>query len=250
MERHHRATLTLFSAQPFEIGVETPLDEAAGHHAQVRRVRAQDPVRIVDGQGRVSTGVFAAVERRRATVTMHAVASVERPERLELVVPVADRDHMLLAAEKAVELQVTGWHPVRFARSRSVGTRGEGDRFREKLLARMQSALEQCGGAWLPAVHAEGEPARTFADLSGVANRFLLEAAGAPLAREGLTGPVAIAVGPEGGFEPDEVGLATSEGWSMASLGFTTLRFETALIAGAAVVRALQFSHGRPRHGE
>jgi 16S rRNA (uracil1498-N3)-methyltransferase len=53
-------------------------------------------------------------------------------------------------------------------------------------------------------------------------------------------GPTAIAVGPEGGFEAEERDAFAVAGWRAASLGATTLRFETAGVAAAAIVRAAQ----------
>ena len=237
--------LTLFAAGPFQVGATVELDDDAAHHAQVRRARANDPVRLVDGRGGIATGAIAGTAKRGTTVRLDGVVTAPRPPRLELLVPVADRDRMLLAAEKAVELQATSWRPVYFSRSRSVSGRGEGDRFREKVAARMRSALEQSGGAWLPELHGEADAPEAFRSLPDVAARFVLDAAGSPLARESLAGDAAVAVGPEGGLEDSELDAARVAGWSKVSLGSTTLRFETALIAAAAIIRAAQFSQGR-----
>jgi 16S rRNA (uracil1498-N3)-methyltransferase len=51
--------------------------------------------------------------------------------------------------------------------------------------------------------------------------------------------PVAIACGPEGGFEPSERAAFADAGWRAASLGPNVLRFETAGIAGLTLARAL-----------
>lgn len=236
--------LTVFSARPFEVGAILELDDDAAHHVHVRRARPGDPVRLVDGRGRIATGAIAAAGKRVTTVTLEGVVSAPRPQRLEMLVPVADRDRMLLAAEKMVELQATAWRPVYFSRSRSVSGRGEGDRFREKVAARMRSALEQSGGAWLPELHAELEATDAFANVADIGARYVLDAAGSPLARESLAGDAAVAVGPEGGLEDSELEAARAAGWSKVSLGSTTLRFETALIAAAAIIRAAQFSQG------
>jgi len=48
------------------------------------------------------------------------------------------------------------------------------------------------------------------------------------------------AVGPEGGFTPDEISLFVEAGWRQASLGPRTLRTETAGI----VAVALASTHG------
>jgi 16S rRNA (uracil1498-N3)-methyltransferase len=51
--------------------------------------------------------------------------------------------------------------------------------------------------------------------------------------------PVALALGPEGGLEPDERAAFADAGWRTASLGENVLRFETAGIAGVTLVRSL-----------
>jgi 16S rRNA (uracil1498-N3)-methyltransferase len=48
--------------------------------------------------------------------------------------------------------------------------------------------------------------------------------------------------GPEGGLEPGERERLAAAEWMPASLGRTTLRFETAGLAAAAVVRAAQLA--------
>lgn len=244
MERQLGSVLTLFSDQAFEQGVDVTLGDDVAHHVHVRRARIGDRVRLLDGAGSVAAGAIAAMHRRAVTVHLDQIERLAPPSALEIVVPVADRDRMLIAAEKCVELQVTAWRPAYFARSRSVGTRGEGERFREKVAARMRSALEQCGGAWLPVVHPEVDADRALRDAAG-ASRFLLDVTGDPLLSQRISEGVAVAVGPEGGLEPGELEMAASLGWTAASLGPTTLRFETAIIAGAAVLRAAQSRPGR-----
>ena len=240
MEREHRSVLTLFSTQAFEAGVVVTLDDEAAHHARVRRAGSQEPVRLLDGAGSIGTGVIVSIDKRHVRVHLSEIERRTRPSPLEVVVPVADRDRMLIAAEKCVELRVTAWRPAYFARSRSVGTRGEGEKFREKVSARMRSALEQSGGAWLPAMHPETDAERALQEADGE-SRFLLDARGVPLSTARIGRGAAIAVGPEGGLEPGELEMAQRFGWTATSLGPTTLRFETAIIAGAAVVRAAQF---------
>jgi 16S rRNA (uracil1498-N3)-methyltransferase len=57
-------------------------------------------------------------------------------------------------------------------------------------------------------------------------------------------GAFALAVGPEGGFEPHERDTAIQLGWRPAAIGTTTLRFETAAIAGISVIRASHVTNG------
>jgi 16S rRNA (uracil1498-N3)-methyltransferase len=49
---------------------------------------------------------------------------------------------------------------------------------------------------------------------------------------------LALAIGPEGGWTPDELHLFGAAGWIAASLGETILRAETAAIVGLAIAQA------------
>jgi 16S rRNA (uracil1498-N3)-methyltransferase len=104
----------------------------------------------------------------------------------------------------------------------------------------MRSALEQSGGAWLPETHPEVEWPAAMDAVPAAWTRILLDAGGAPLPTLVGQGPLAIAAGPEGGLEVPERSAAEQRGWRLASIGGSTLRFETALIAAVAIVRALQ----------
>ena len=50
--------------------------------------------------------------------------------------------------------------------------------------------------------------------------------------------PITLAVGPEGGFEAEELAALEAAGFARVALGSGILRFETAALAGLAVVRA------------
>ncbi|OYV73355.1 MAG: hypothetical protein B7Z72_02710 [Gemmatimonadetes bacterium 21-71-4] len=220
-------------------GAPATLSEAAAKHARVRRLDVGDEVRLTDGQGTLAIGTLTRLDHRTGEVAVASCERVPRPAPLALLVPVSDRDRMLWLAEKAAELAVTDWRPVLYVRSRSVSPRGEGEAFARKVRARMIGALEQSGGAWLPAIHNEaslGEAMAACAEARG----FVLDVKGAPLPSLAPFDATAIVVGPEGGLEAEEFALLEARGWRAASLGSTTLRFETAGIAAAAIVRATQ----------
>ena len=240
MERHDRPAIVRLFWESLSEG-EVRLDGPQAQHARVRRVQRGDGVQLVDGRGASASG-RVLMAGNALLVAVERIDSVPRPTLLEIIVPVADRDHMLIAAEKSVELQVTGWRPAYFARSKSVSSRGDGEKFRAKLRARMQSALEQSGAAWMPDLHEEVAFEAAMSGVSGNWQRFLLDAEGSPMAPLVRNGPVALAVGPEGGVEREEVLAAERLGWRPVSIARSTLRFETAVIAGAAIVRGVQLS--------
>lgn len=247
VERDDRsAVATFFTGEPLAVGSHVALERAAAQHARVRRLQPGDPVHLLDGRGHIASAEFLAVTKGEVTVAVHAVVEQSKPAPLEVIVPIADRDRMLLAAEKCVELQVTGWRPAYFSRSRSVSPRGEGEKFRDKTRARMHGALEQSGNAWMPEVHDDAEALDVLRGVPAEWNRLLLDSGGAPLAGIASNTPTVIVVGPEGGLEKPEVAAAKALGWRAVSLGPTTLRFETAIIAAVAIVRAAQQSSREP----
>jgi 16S rRNA (uracil1498-N3)-methyltransferase len=238
--QNHAAVATFYAPGTWSTRVE--LGEGAAHHATVKRLEVGDPVRLTNGAGIRAHARVATLGKRGFSVECIAtsVELVEAPAHVELWAPVGDRDRMLLLAEKAVELGVTAWRSVVYRRSRSVNPRGEGEAFREKLRARMIAALEQSGGAWLPEILPEDTIA-AIASCTFTGGTVLLDPLGQPLPEliSSLHAPVVLALGPEGGLEPDERAAFVDAGWRTASLGGNILRFETAGIAGVALVRAL-----------
>jgi 16S rRNA (uracil1498-N3)-methyltransferase len=166
------------------------------------------------------------------------VETVEPLPEVHLMAPVADRERMLMLAEKATELGVCSWRPVLWRRSRGVNPRGEGIAFQGKARARMIAALTQCGGAWLPYMHTEALLAHAVA-AAPAGTRWLLDAEGESATLREADPPIAVAVGPEGGIEPDERDALLEAGFAPVRVGPLTLRFETAAIAGLALARAL-----------
>jgi len=231
---------TFFVDAALASGITVSLGESAAHHARVKRLAEGDPVRLTNGAGTLGSGFLRAMKRAEVLIDVTSTEEVSRPAAIHLRAPVADRDRMLWLTEKATELGVTSWQAVRFRRSLSVSPRGEGPSFAAKVRARMVSALEQSGGAWLPDMRADTDVESLSAENSTLS--IVLDAGGPPMlsaidhaSREAAS---ALLVGPEGGIEPAELAALTDGGWRVASLGATTLRFETAAIAAIAVMRA------------
>lgn len=240
VDRRRDASLAAFLVEGTPSpGATVALGETAAHHARVRRLAPGDAVALTDGAGTIAHATLTRIGPRDGEAAVESCAHVERPAALTLLVPVADRDRMLWLAEKAAEFGVTTWRPVVYARSRSVAPRGEGPAFARRLRARMVAAVEQSGGAWLPVVHEACSPGAAIA-ACGEDHRFVLDRSGAPLPGFAPFDATAVALGPEGGFAPEELDLLLSHGWRTASLGGTTLRFETAGVAAVAIVRAAQ----------
>ena len=228
---------TFFCPDPMAVGRVAVLGEAEARHAKVRRLATGERVRLVDGTGTVATGLLIRVARTEATVELDDVQRLAPLPGVHLIAPVADRERMLLLAEKATELGVSSWRPVLWRRSRGVSPRGEGITFNGKVRARMIAALTQSGGAWLPMMHPEAQLEAAVA-AAPPGERWLLDADGEPATLRECDPPITVAVGPEGGIEPAERDLLLGAGFLPVKVAPLTLRFETAAIAGLSLARA------------
>lgn len=235
------------TAEPFAVGTPCVLDENAARHMRVLRLAAGAVVGLRDGAGHIGEGHVVLLTKSQVHLDVTAVAEVPPLPEVHLLVPVADRDRMLWLAEKAAELGATSWRPVLWRRSRSVTPRGEGVNFHAKVRARMEGALAQSEGAWLPQPFPEANLERAIL-AAPAGDRLVLDPAGPPLVgpeAAPLRTPVVIAVGPEGGIERDELEALDAAGFRRASLGPSILRFETAGLAALAMARtALSGAHG------
>lgn len=240
VERSDQQVLaTFFSTDQFVAGGHVSLGDDAAQHARVIRIGPGARVALRDGAGGAATGVIARMTKRSLTVDVDNVWEIPAPAPVHMLVPIADRDRMLLLAEKVTELGATSWRPVVWRRSKSVEGRGEGPTFVGRIRLRMISALAQSGGGWLPEIHPSAPVARAIA-AAPEGSRILLDAASAEsMMSVNLSFPLVIALGPEGGLADDERQQMVDGGFTPVRIAPAILRFETAGVAALAIARAV-----------
>ncbi len=243
MERRDHAGLAVFvTSEPLVAGTTCSLGDDEARHLRVRRIELGTVIGLRNGEGAVAEGTLVRVTKQGAQVEVTAVQNVPPPSAVHLLVPVADRDRLLWLAEKATELGCTSWRPVLWNRSRSVSPRGEGVTFQAKVRARMQGAMAQSHGAWMPQLFPEATIDRAISAAPEGA-RLVLNVGGAALAGGAVSlreVPTTIAIGPEGGFEHNELDALHAAGFVSVSLGQSILRFETAAVVALGVLRSAQ----------
>lgn len=232
---------TFVTSEPLVAGGTCVLDEPAARHMRVLRLEVGAIIGLRDGEGGVAEGQVVRLSKAQAHVEIRAREHRDPLPPVHLLVPVADRDRLLWLGEKAAELGCTSWRPVLWRRSRSVSPRGEGPTFQAKVRARMEGAMAQSEGAWLPQLFPEATVERAVL-AAPAGDRLVLDPHGPPLVGPlavTLTAPITIAVGPEGGIEQDEMEGLLAAGFRPVSLGPTILRFETAAVAALAMARTV-----------
>jgi 16S rRNA (uracil1498-N3)-methyltransferase len=229
--------------------VELPRDTAS-HLAKVLRARSGDELIMFNGDGREFDGMIEAVRGSRVSASIGDSRPVDResPLAITLVQCVPRGDRMDFIVQKATELGVARIVPVLSQRSvvRLDKAQAESKAIHWRAVA--VSACEQCGRNRLPAIEAAqpllnhlGEPS------PGMGPRLVLEPESALAARataQDLGGAAdaivhaEIAIGPEGGFAPDELEAFRVAGFSQIGLGPRILRTETAAIAAVVWLQA------------
>ena len=222
--------------------VELPPDTAS-HLAKVLRARSGDELILFNGDGREFNGAIEAVRGSRVSASVGDGRQVDRESPLAItLVQCAPRgDRMDFIVQKATELGVVRIVPVLSQRSvvRLDKAQAESKAIHWRAVA--VSACEQCGRNRLPTIEAAqpllnylGESARNTGP------RWVFEPesapnAGTPAQGSGGAAHVAIdaeiAIGPEGGFTPDELEAFRVAGFSQVGLGPRVLRAETAALA-------------------
>ena len=224
----------------------------AEHMIRVLRAQPGEEADVVAG-GKVFHSVVASitdgVPGGKAEVRFNLIAEVESEPGMPvtLVMSIFKFDHMEWAIEKATELGVAGIVPViarRTEKHLALAARKRVERWRR--IAR--EAAQQSRRSDVPAIQ---DPVRLSDRVvaSNLKRIVLAEQERSATLRGAIEASIAaaeaempdleIAIGPEGGWAPEEEALFDANGWQAVSLGPRILRAETAAIAALAVVASM-----------
>lgn len=233
--------LPLAEDQPFDLP-EGP----AGHLGRVLRLGVGDACVLFNGDGRDYDARVAAVGKRGMRVEVGSARAVtnESPLSITLLQGIARGEKMDLILQKATELGVSAIRPLHSQRSE---VRLD-DARAAKRLAHWQSvvtsACEQSGRAVVPCVAPPESLQAAIRGLPAGGLRLILDPDGSEaFSTLGYAPgtPVVLAVGPEGGWSPQDRDQLVEGGFSGVRLGPRILRTET---AGLAAIAALQARFG------
>ena len=214
--------------------------DQAMHLARVLRA---EPGQIFDvlANGFLHRAEVARVSGREVTFTLHEELETDAALPVHLLMAVFKFDRMEWGIEKATELGAARITPVLARRTEkhlALASARRVDRWRRIV----REAAQQSRRSNVPAMD---DPVPLKAALEEVAaeKKLLLaeteqeNSLRAALA-EGAQS-VALAIGPEGGWAPEEMKLFEAAGWKCVTLGPRILRAETATIAALSVCAAL-----------
>ena len=231
-------------AEHWDEATATMVGAQAEHMARVLRAQPGMEADVVAG-GRVFHAEVAAATPDEIRFNLIAELEADPALPVTLAVSVYKFDHMEWAIEKATELGVAEVAPVIARRTEKHLAQAASKRVeRWRRIAR--EAAQQSRRSDAPLIH-DPVPLAARVRAASTATRIVLaeqertttlrlalEEAMAAAQSEMPT--LEIAIGPEGGWAPDEEALFDANGWRAASLGPRILRAETAAIAALAVV--------------
>jgi len=167
---------------------------------------------------------------------------VESPVAIEVYQALPEKERFELILQKLTEVGVARIVPYLSQRSTTLEERDSGQRKSHRWPEVILRAARQCRRAMLPELYPvvawdEATYLASHADL-----KLMLFEGDAPWTlKEALNGArpdrIALLVGPEGGFAPEEVEDARRMGFLPVSVGPRILRTETAAIVGAALIQ-------------
>ncbi len=221
-------------------GVAILPPDQAHHLANVLRMRSGDSVEVFDGEG---GGYSGSVEIRAAGVWIRIVDALPSER---AAVPVVLAAALIKSArfewmlQKATELGADEIIPLTTRLCEIEIADGKIDSRLHRWNRIVQEASKQCRRYSAPGIRRPLD-FRKFLELQTAAHsKFLFYEKSGNYWRPDFfaqSGPVLICLGPEGGWDEDEVEQAKNSGFQICSLGGRTLRAETAAIAALAIIQ-------------
>jgi len=228
-------SIRLYVTAPLSAGTAVETTAQQAHYlGTVMRRRAGDPLALFNGRDGEWLAHIDSVRRDRAKLAVDRRLREQVPEPdLWLAFALLKRDATDLVVQKATELGVAAIRPVMTAHSNATRVN------LARLAAIAIEAAEQSERLTVPEL-CQPQPLPALLTSWPVGRRLIVavERTHAPQILP-VTGPSALLVGPEGGFDPVELETLRAHPFVTAcSLGPRILRADTACIAGLALLQA------------
>jgi 16S rRNA (uracil1498-N3)-methyltransferase len=211
----------------------------ARHLSQVLRAQVGQEFDISTGK-EVRRGRISGVHLDRVEFELEEIVAHSADSAITIALSIFKFDRMEWAIEKCTELGVARFIPVIAGRTESHLAAASAKRV-ERWRRIAQQAAEQSRRISPPEI---SDPVKfdELVAMSAEARIVLAEAEEELLLKDAVrpeSGTVLLAFGPEGGWKPQEIAVFRAAPWTLASLGDTILRAETAAIAAAAIATSI-----------
>jgi 16S rRNA (uracil1498-N3)-methyltransferase len=255
MARYDFQSPRLFVAAPLAASATVPLDAAQGHYLTgVLRLHPGEGVLVFNGQDGEWRCTLAGTGKRAELRVEHQTRPQTPPGDLHYLFAPLKRARLDYMVQKVVEMGVSRLQPVMTRHTQA-------DRINlDRMRANAIEAAEQCGILAIPEIMAPMPLERAIAALEPARHLVFCDedapganpvdalvrdveqarsARGLPAAPGAAGVPLAVLIGPEGGFDDAERALLKQRPQtSRIALGPRILRADTAAVAALAIVQA------------
>lgn len=217
-----------------QTGERVVLPDAEARHLRVSRVSAGGKVILLDGSG-VRAEALLSANGRDAIVSGLAPVCGEPLRRVTVLLGVGELARVEWAVEKGTECGAARFALVAAVRSQRAHVAAAAAKL-DRLHRIAAEAVKQCDRTVVPEILA---PQSLAAALGLCCGPLFVARPGAPrlaAGTRGFTADIAVAVGPEGGFDAAEERLFDEAGAVPFSLGGRILRLETAVVAALVLL--------------
>lgn len=227
-------------------GVVALPDGEARHLARVLRLRAGDVVAVFDGKGREVTARVETIGSRNVSIDLlePRIPAAEPAIPVTFAQALLKSDKMDRVIGDAVMLGATAIQPFLTRRTDVPAAAVRSGVRQERWVRSVVASVKQCGRAVVPPV-LETQPFAGVLDLAATQRLIFVEPGAATIAsvtdvtqlasqrpREAM-----VMIGPEGGWDPEELRQGVAAGATLVTLGSRVLRADAAGAAALAVLR-------------
>jgi 16S rRNA (uracil1498-N3)-methyltransferase len=231
----------LFVPSPFRAGSEIALATAQAHYLiNVLRCKAGDKLLVFNGgQGEWQAELTGSGRKAARLLILDQTRPQDEGPDLHYLFAPLKRARLDYMAQKATELGASRLRPV-LTRRTTAERLNQG-----RLLANAIEAAEQCGILRVPEVSPPEKLAKVLADweeprLLIFADEHAAHASPIEALEGRARGPLAVLVGPEGGFDAEERAALLQQTFVIPiSLGPRVMRADTAAVAALSLVNAV-----------
>jgi 16S rRNA (uracil1498-N3)-methyltransferase len=240
--RNEKRMKRFYVKQKFLEGTSLLLSKEEGNHAKnVLRLDVGKKIKLLNGEGQEALAVIERIDTEECKVKIETVMEIPNSAPLYLLQSTLKGPKMDWLLEKATEL---GVHTIQLLQTeRTVAKTEKLDRWKRLITA----AMKQSGNAREPNLMEPISLVEAMQKFQGL--KLHLQ----PGAEEGMIPyiqinrkagePIILAIGPEGGFSPEEEDLLHRSGFQGVCLSNQILRAETAAISALAIaMHSIDFS--------
>ena len=216
----------------------------AKHICKVLRLKPKDTISMTNGHGTDFTGCIEKISPECVEILILSEKKSLTESNLDLTLCTAMLKHNKMdeIIKQITQLGVTRWIPFYCKRSIPLSGHNKEKKQIERWQTIARESLKQCRRSRLVEIMPSMDFQQVLAFSKACSFKFAFwEASNRPLAgpTPGENNKAVILIGPEGGFEEEEIRCAVESGFISYSLGPRILRAETAAVCACGLIQYL-----------